>query len=219
MKRGAPLAIGPVTYPNRTAAVKAVGAILQSRPLNRRLDGEDAEVAMALFDMHPGAPEKAPRGAVGHTIRRIVFREGIPQRCFFAILPDGTEVDWSYRVALGVVPCGPSLTDAARAALADHVAAFKTDAFSRQEPHSCAASGRLITFDEAHVDHAPPWPFVAILRAFVAEFGAPAVVAVEPWGSDFADPADKARFLAFHHARAVLRILDGKVNIGRGARG
>lgn len=218
MSRGKAVIIGNETYPNRAAAVKAVSAILQGASAEKRLDGATGAVITALFQSHPSAPEKAPAGVVAHLVRRIEYRPGIWQRCFFAVRPDGSEVDWSYRVALGVAPAGPTLEEAAREAVSEQVAAYKAMRFGSRDCMPCDLTGKDVAFPNAHVDHAPPWPFVEILRAFVLEGGAPRLLPVEPWGTAFADPADRARFLAFHDACATLRILDGKVNIGRGAR-
>jgi hypothetical protein len=216
-KRGV-YAIGEHKFPNRTAAAKTVSRILQSATLNTELGLFDAPLVSALFGMHPNALEKAPDGAVAHLVRMIEFRPGIVQRCFFAVRPGGSQVDWSYRVAMGLAPSGPTLQEAAREAIYPDIAAYKASRYGTADAIPCDLTGAMIPFAEAHVDHAPPWPFVEIMRAYVRERGAPALRGREPWGCDFVDPAERDAFIAFHHERAVLRILDGKVNIGRGAR-
>lgn len=218
MTKRQPFAIGDHQFPNRTAAVKAVSAILQGAPLNSPMGLFDAPLVQAVFAMHPSAPEKAPNGVLEHVVRAIEFRPGIIQRCFYAILPDGNAVDWSYRVALGVVPSGPSFQEAAREAVWPYVAAYKASRYGTADAIPCDLSGEMVPFAEAHVDHAPPWPFVEILRAFVREHGAPGLRSREPWGCDFATDDLRDAFLAFHHERASLRILNGKLNISRGAR-
>lgn len=218
MTKRQPFAIGEQQFPNRTAAVKAVSAILQGAPLNKPMGLFDAALVNDTFAMHPSAPEKAPNGAVSHVVRMIEFRPGIVQRCFYALLPGGGSVDWSYRVALGVTPSGPSFQEAAREAVWPYVAAYKASRYGTADAIPCDLTGEPVPFVEGHVDHAPPWPFVEILRAFIRERGAPDVRSREPWGCDFVSEAARDAFLTFHHERASLRILSARMNISRGAR-
>ena len=215
--RGHLMKLGGETL-NKTAAGKRLSVVLQSAPIGRALQGANAALVGDAFTMHPDAPQKAPHGAAGHLVRQIEYRGGIFQRCFFVVWPDSTEVDWSYRVAIGLAPSGPTFQEAAREAIAPYVQAYKATRYGSADSIGCDLSGDPVKHADAHVDHAPPWPFVEILRAYIRDHGVPAIVGREPWGCDFADAEARDRFLRFHHDRAVLRILDAKLNISRGAR-
>jgi hypothetical protein len=78
-----------------------------------------------------------------------------------------------------------------------------------------------------HVDHAEPWPFDAIVRAFGAGHGAitrAGVVACDapPWRHRLADERRRELFAAFHRERSVLVAIPAADNLrkprGRGAR-
>lgn len=78
-----------------------------------------------------------------------------------------------------------------------------------------------------HVDHAEPWPFDAIVRAFEAAHGAVTradVIACDstPHRHRFADDHRREIFSAFHRERAVLAAIPAADNLrkprGRGAR-
>lgn len=213
-----PFFIGKQSFNSRAEAGRVVSRLLQSATVDEPLSGADLTLAHECFLMHPAALEKAPDGATGHRVKSIVYRPGIVQRCFFAITGAG-EIDWSYRVALGFVPCGPTVQEAARDLISADMAAFKASRFGSADSVPCAATGDQVSFADAHVDHAGQWSFAAILREFIRERGVPEVVAVEPWGSVFTSEDDARSFKDFHDARASLRIIHKKINMSLGARG
>ena len=68
-----------------------------------------------------------------------------------------------------------------------------------------------------HLDHAPPWPFSRILTTWLAGLGRePRYLKLEA-GTRF-DADDELEFLAFHDARANLRLVPAAVNVARGTR-
>jgi hypothetical protein len=76
----------------------------------------------------------------------------------------------------------------------------------------CDVSGKELREDEAHIDHAPPWTFDAIVRAYQEEFGDPAL-RHDGTCDLFQDSTDAERFKTFHDQRAKLRLVHKHVNI------
>lgn len=87
--------------------------------------------------------------------------------------------------------------------------ALKRAAFATSTVITCPVSNTPITWDEASVDHDAPWP----LSRIIAEW--PRLSTVETLDRGFYrefTPDDARDFLAFHDARARLRVVSKAVN-------
>lgn len=156
---------GEFTFPTKRAAIEAVRQILQGAPLARRFAGREADLIRAVFDMHPARDEKLAGFAldsVAFTVREVELPYAT-QRCFYVERPDGAAIDFSFRVALGLAPQTPQVAEAARAAVAETIVAYKLERFAGRDVMPYDATGVPVAFADAHVDHAGP--FAAIVRA------------------------------------------------------
>ena len=68
-----------------------------------------------------------------------------------------------------------------------------------------------MAFKDAHVHHEPP-KFRDIAQAYCDEHGVPACETAD-LGDRFVDPAEGAKWLSFHDARAKLAILCARCNL------
>lgn len=210
--------IGNQTFPTKKAAAARVAAILRDTRCGVALDGDDLDLVLGTLAIHPGAPEKTAKGVNGVTVRTFEYRPGIVQRCFYIQHLDGTETDFSYRVAMGLAPSGPVVSEAARAAVWPTIVAYKRQRYGTADTIPCDLTGQSVAFADAHVDHAGEWPFSRIVREFVATHGAPAL-RDEQVRVVFDRPEDTTAFNEFHDAHAVLQIVEKRANIAKGARG
>lgn len=210
--------LGLQEFPRKKDAVSEVRRILYESAIGRPVGGYEAALLSAVLERHPAAAEKSAKGVRGFTVRKIEFRPGIVQRCFFIRHPDGSETDFSFMVALGLAPCGPTVAAAGRHAIAPAVHEFKQKQFNGADYAECAVTAERVGFREAHVDHAPPWQFSRIVTDFVHHHGIPPLHDEEGLRTVFSDQADSERFVAFHDARAVLRVVSAKANMSMGDR-
>jgi hypothetical protein len=203
-----PVVIGTRRFGSRAAAQRDVQACINGARLGEPLASAQYELARALLEMHPQRDDKLARGCAAIVV---VIAEGFTTRCLAVVGDEGTAEEFSWRVALGIVPCTPSLAAACRTAVAETVARFRTESFARG-PVRCATSGAGVESETAHVDHAPPWTFAAIVDAFSAAH--PDLKPIHQGTMDvFATDAEAELFRRFHDARAVLRIVHRRENL------
>jgi hypothetical protein len=202
-----PVNLGPFSFLSKTAAGQAVKALLHCNH-GKDLIGDDLLLAEAVLQAHPDAAKKLRNGYWGMRVDRDpVYKTW----CLWLRDEEGGVEDVSYRVALGLVPSEPTLQTAARHVLKEQMADFRRRAFANG-PVQCPVSSQLLREDEAHVDHAPPWTFDKIVRAYESEHGTPAL-RHDGTRDGFCDPADAKRFQDFHDERAQLRVVHRSVNL------
>ena len=199
--------LGHFSYSSKTAAESAAKALLL-RNRGKDLTGDDLLLAEAILQAHPHAVWKLQNGYQGMRVDR---DPNYPTWCLYLRDENGRLVDVSYCVALGLKPSDPTLQAAARHLLKDDMTSVRKRAFANG-PVRCSVSGVPLREDEAHVDHAPPWTFDEIVRAYERQHGTPAL-RHEGTRDLFCDPADARRFQDFHDTRAELRIVHKTVNL------
>jgi hypothetical protein len=148
--------------------------------------------------------------------------DGFPRtRGFHVVRPDGSTADFS-------IYCGafePSteskrrwanITQAARFAVRETVQAYKRDYFGGGDFAPCELTGIISHWDDAAVDHAPPWPFRRILNDWMpAQDDGPQIIERQ-FGWELL-PIERANFRIFHDKRARLRVIDKTQNMRLGA--
>jgi hypothetical protein len=185
------------------------------RPGGEFAPGDEAFL-LALLELHPEARLKIGCGIVG-------FARGVDPRGsihFIAHRSDGSTTDFSFNACISAPRYEAELRAACRTAVGDRIAGFKAARFGDLTSIQCEVTGAAVTWDSCHVDHAPPWTFEAIVSDFVngSEFKHARVFAIAPTRdldtvTRFANESDAAAFLAFHDARAVLRIVSKHTNL------
>jgi hypothetical protein len=158
--------------------------------------------------MHPQRDDKLANGCAAIVVK---IAEGYTTRCLAVVGEDWAVEEFSWRVALGIVPCTPSLAAAGRIAVADRVERFRSKSFAGGPVH-CATCGAAVGSEDAHVDHAPPWTFAAIVEAF-AEAHPGVKLAHQGTRDVFTNEAEAELFRQFHDERAVLRIVHKRENL------
>jgi hypothetical protein len=196
-------------------AVEHFREILYRHDLGMAIPEPDATHLYWILERHPEAAAKMGVGVKEFSTRNAIFST----RCFEVRRTDGTTTDFSFR------PCldgkGPS-------AFAEALRAFRTEVaedtkqmkweFFRASKHpeqkvGCALTGRLLSLDEAAVDHAPPNTFKALAERFLAQHGVvPTTDLVTPSRDNqyiplLADRALAEKWHEFYRSNATVRVV------------
>ena len=103
-----------------------------------------------------------------------------------------------------------------RRAVKPSIDAFRASAFLGVDEVLCPVTGLWVKTAEAHVDHEPPWTFLAILREYLRQTGRELIdVKIKSTGTYpvFEDPAEHFRWVTFHDAAAHLRVVHWRANL------
>lgn len=215
--------IGGVTFRSKHEIVQHARGILHRTPIGEMLDPIAFAFMLELLQRHRWAAQKIGVGV--RAMRVDLNTHWKPYKMFTVIRADGSETDFSYRACIYPTSADADFRKACRHAIVEDVLAFKQAAF---EAHAnefneirCAVSGELVAWDEAHVDHAPPWTFRAIADAFIRGSDIDVSVVSLAGSADnecqhrFADMKLAERFRSFHNERACLRVVTKAVNLER----
>lgn len=222
--------------------IDTIRKINRSSPIGRILRGRQHLLYQTLITFHPEIGEKLAAGCVGFAIRQnsrngslsrgphVVAPSTALDRTDEYVLPTGITVPFSHNRCFGKVEQGPQPRDAARSAIESSIRNFRRSAFSGRDLVPCAMRvspecRRDVSRRLSHVDHAPPWTFLALFEAWVN------TIAIEPttieryrfdeegvchFVVEFGDTSLSEDFRSFHEERVVLRIACDRCNLGRG---
>jgi hypothetical protein len=199
-------------FASKSAAREYVVELLRLHDVGDTVSGVAATDLAGLLDLHPRRAEKVGAGVAGFVV---LAPPPHRTRCFGARRVDGTVAHFSMLECLKPSTERDRVLAACRAAARPDTLAFKAAAFGSGGPVPCAVSGVPVTWDDAHVDHAPP-VFLEIVEQWRA--GRPwASFDVRSGGDDLIGDelaeADRASFRAFHARTANLRVVAARVNL------
>lgn len=193
-----------------------------------RAHHEDLVALVERFDeVHVAQGQEAKAGkGIDVFFRRLNSGEGWSTPSFWIRRTDGSETDFSYIWAVKGEVRGEGLdfVDACRVAVQSDLLAAKRAFFDEHGDENgtveCEVSGRRISFDQAHVDHA--WPtfgqLVVMFRAARGwAGGVPDGVVSAPADAqtraNFVNAEVAESFRSMHHGSVQLRIVDKAVNL------
>lgn len=215
--------IGGMTFRTKQEIVQHVRRILDGTPIGAMLGPLELAFMLDLLQRHRRAAQKI--GAGVRAMRVDLNTHWKPYKMFTLIRTDSSETDFSYRACIFPTSAEADFLRACRHAIVEDVLAFKRKAF---ETHAnefnevcCAISGELVAWEEAHVDHAPPWTFRAVVEAFIQDQGIDVYAVPLAGGEDnecqhrFAETDIVERFRRFHNGRACLRVVTKAANLER----
>jgi hypothetical protein len=187
---------------------------VEKMPLWEPLQGFDLELALGVLDIHRHGQEKIGVGISEIELRLSHWRK----REFWIIRKDGTPMDFTWAKCMdGEPPRRYYQHGALREAVRGQIQDFRRSVFAGGKA-ICAITGvRLVNDATTHIDHHDPL-FRDLADTFILAEGG--VVAFgEPKDTSAAasmtDPAQKARWQAFHAEMAVLRPTTKKANLSR----
>lgn len=203
--------------------VAHVCGILERTPIGESLEPGKFAFMLALLKRHPKTEQKIGCGV--RSIRVDLNTHWKPFRMFTVVRTDASETDFSYRACIYPTSADADFRQACRCAIVEDVLDFKRKTFDTQGNEfnevRCAVSGELVAWEEAHVDHAPPWTFRAVVEAFIQDQGIDVYAVPLAGGEDnecqhrFAETDIVERFRRFHNGRACLRVVTKAANLER----
>jgi hypothetical protein len=182
-----------------------------------RVSVPDTSDLAALVLRHPHAREKIGAGISHFTAGPSIYKS----RCFFLHRIDGTFEDVSYLTCIRKPTSARSDVIAAmRQEIQDDVLDAKRKYFlehaDEEERVRCGETGELITYDEAHADHALPLSFNVLATLFLAarkiEPSFEIIARDGQFGCALADRTLALEWKQFHHANAHIRIISRSAN-------
>jgi hypothetical protein len=222
-----PVSIGPRLFPTKDAAKEHYRAILYRHLIGRRIPEPDATELAWLLERHPEVDQKIGAGIDYLSVRDALYGK----RCFEVVRIDGTSTDFSFGSCVDGRAPSPltEALNALRAEVTEDILRSKREWFRKhgddQGKVACAISGKRVTIEEAHADHAPPRLFGTLAIAFLTAHGIkPGPELITPPADNQYQPllADRAlaeRWRQYHHELAVIRIVARGENLTRGHEG
>lgn len=196
-------------------------------------DRSDHDDLVALLERYDAAIINSPAkigSGIDHFLRRRNVGEGYSTPGFWVHRTDGTATDFSYIDAVKGQPKSNTqeFYDACRNAVAADLLAAKKRHFDTHADSAgrvpCDLSDELISFAEAHLDHAYP-TFGQLVVSFRAargwHHGVPVGVLTPPADAQtttsFLDPFAAEAFRQFHRGAATLRVVSRARNLSMSA--
>jgi hypothetical protein len=166
-----PLDIGDLSFARKGDAAEHFRQILRRHDPGVPLSEPDATYVYWLLERHPEAAAKIGAGVKEFSTRKAMYNT----RCFEVRRTDGTTTDFSVKPCLdGKAPSAFAETlRAMRTEVIEDIKQMKWEFFraaTRPDGKApCALSGRLLSLEEAMIDHAPPKTFKALAERFLEE--------------------------------------------------
>lgn len=226
MPRGKPVELETRSFATQAEATGFFRAMLRRYEPGQKVDDGDADDLLALLQRHPEAAQKIGAGVAGFRVDRAI--EGT--RCFYVQRKDGTGTDFSFGSC--IKGKGPTrfqeVSSAFRREVRSAIHAKRDEIIRRLGDGSgrvpCAATGKLITREEGHMDHLPPMTFQVLVRTFLNARGLDleAVPITErqdnQHSAQITDPELAKAFRDFHERTAELDFVAAGVNLAQSSR-
>lgn len=206
--------LGGLTFTSKKDVKAYAQAILHNHQHGYRLTEAETAFFCDLLETHPHRDEKVGPGIVAINIGR---DPNFNTPMFVATRVDGRRIDFSYNECLAPTNSLTKFSAACREAVSDDILAFRDKTFNGSDWVLCPLTGQMITRNEAHVDHAPPWPFSAIVCKFIDTYQIDATtIEMDPRNMTrdvFKDKALRELFRRFHAKFSRLRVISAAENI------
>jgi hypothetical protein len=207
-----------IEYHSKSAVAEVCRSIIARNYGKLSLSVKDAQFVGQLFERHPDYLEKSSPGISGFMVATDT-RWGTT-RHFVAMRTDGTFIDFSWKICIdGQLPSRRVCVLAAmREAVADQILAFREKAFGRDYQLICPITGRIVTIEDSHVDHALPKTFVSLadfwLMAEKKSFETIKLCrAQDGYGWELSDSLECKSWQSFHARNASLRMVSRQANL------
>ena len=208
--------IGARCFSSKDAAKKFVRSIVESYS-DYEMISEPAHDAFLrdLIRGHPDAAEKIGAGIDYFTIKHD-DKTG-KTRHFLIRRIDRSLADFSWHCCIDGRDWRKEIIQTLRDAVANDIVAYRNAIFDSGEVR-CAITGQLLSIASADIDHTPPLTFMCLVDEWLSLRGIRLEdIKLGPSRDlqvvyEFADPDLRASWKAFHHRRAVLRVLNKSVN-------
>jgi hypothetical protein len=196
----------------KKAATARCQAITAEAADGQPITGDDAEWLSELITRHPCADEKIGPGIAWFTAGVVL---PFKTRGLFVHRVDGTVTDFSWRTCITAPDHSSMVRAAMRRAVELQVTEFKA-ASARNGGLYDAVTGEPLTWDNVHVDHAPP-VFIIIANAYASLFGGYEAIPLTPSRDGqigrALDGEHQQKWAGWHAFFARLRIVSVATNL------
>ena len=220
-----PIDVGHLHFASLIDATNYIREILWNHKPGDRVDEPQSIMDLtALINRHPEAGQK-----IGVGLRAFfVDKDESGSRCFWLERTDGSRTDFSFHACIKGQPRSveKEFSKACRQAIRADLKKAKETHFeihgNQLGQVSCELTGKMITIEEAHLDHMPPMTFQVIVESFLT---ANAIVPNQSmltemkdaqFSTIFTDKELERNFQIYHHKIARLRILAASENLRTG---
>ncbi len=217
------IVIGERAFKSHEAAKRFVRDIRDAYEDGVRVSEVDAAVLADLLLLHSEALQKIGKGIAGFSVAT-ESQYGGRNRHFVVHRVDGSSTDFSFKNCIE----GPSHRNdrlgALREAIAPQTTRFKQLAFEKVPRVRCAMEGTWIEFADAHVDHATPRTFAALVAKWLQSESLDLDdVTITPPGdnqlvAELADASQRRSWTTFHEKHAALRMVSSRANLSAAKR-
>ena len=205
--------IGERNFSSATEAKNYYRQILNSGEVSRLLNEFEFAALMDLLSLHPRSVDKIGSGVHAFTIELNEYKK----RAFILHRVDGSKEDFSYLKCIdGDHNPFTEFSKACRRSVENRLRLWKVNQMNGNVA-KCAITGKIITIDQAHVDHKPPQTFSVIVKSFVVardiDLSSVKYVRKNINGVELEDVNLASDFDQFHTRMAVLRIVCATENL------
>lgn len=221
------LQIHDLNFHTQTQAIAWFKTLLAQSLDGQQIDNPNHDRLIDLLKRHPDASQKIGCG-VAYFFGAPAKEGGYSTRCFHLVRLDHSVTDFSYRTCIRGKPHSlfEDFRDAARVAVQARLLDWKRTWFNNQSSEivRCPETGRIITFETAHVDHRPPWTFDRICREFlkdrnlVPNYAWISLPTDNQYRAEIVESSIKEAFVAYHDKKAELQVLSATQNLRHGSK-
>jgi hypothetical protein len=217
MPRNIPIQVGPLVFASKKDT-KAYFRLMVARYVDgQRMELEDDAVLRDLICLHPEREQKIGVGISHFTVA--TDNEWGRTRHFVIVRVNGESTDFSYHTCIDGTNMRQDVFAALRFAVRHQVSDFKRDSFAAPDKPRCPFHNCELTEDEAHVDHAAPLTFYAIVGEFLRSRGLTldALLLIDNADNqlvrELRDPEIVKNWQDFHRSNARLRLTSSRANL------
>lgn len=178
---------------------------------------EHFKFMLSLLCLHPCGDQK-----IGVGVKKIWIQPTSligSNCCFWLERLDGTRTDFSFLKCTSPLSQSLKFRRACRFAVRHFIIDFKDKYFDGCVEPKCPVLGTIMTYDNCHVDHTPPYTFERIVCEFIdlREIKVEDVYLFgdqdECVGYEFFDKYLEEDWIKFHNEKARLRVISEKANL------
>lgn len=215
-----PLHLDHLYFNSKRAAKSYFRNILWKYHPNNILEAKDFHDVMTLLTHHPNAKEK-----IGCGVKKIIVGDSkYTDRCFHIVRNDDSIENFSFHKCIdGDHSSFRKFCSACRKAIEYDIYQYKKKFFEKYANEDwmikCQATGKFLTFSQAHIDHREPLTFSVIVHFFIEslEINTDLIKyeTSQEYGMRFSDKRLILKFKSYHKEHARLRVVDSRVNLGK----
>lgn len=222
MARSKTVVVGDLTFHTKASAKDFFRSLRDQYQDGERLTSEDQSVILDLLGLHPESSSKIGCGVAWISVA--TEQEFGRTRHFVVHRIDNSSTDFSFHSCIDGRSVRRDIIEALRRAVAGQIVDFQREFFGKTPFALCVLSGKTITRDSYHVDHAPPRKFMVLVEGWLCseslvleqvEITPPADLQIV---AQMTSSAQRESWTEYHLEQASLRMLSPLGNLSHANR-